>query len=110
MLVRWMTRFGTLMAAVTLVSSPPAAAQMTPLADLRRLEAGASFLGVVDERTASPVGFFSPFNEDLHVMAENPDPDGGGNSTADAFQFSQFFPAGIYFSGGTAGQIGRAHV
>jgi hypothetical protein len=95
---------GALLAAA-LASSQPATAQMIPVADLRQLEAGASFLGVVDEHSASPLSFFGPFNETLHAEALNPDPEGGGLASADAFQFSQFFPAGIYFSGGTGGQV-----
>jgi hypothetical protein len=80
-----------------------AAAQMIPLADRRETFARVTLLGQTESLADAPPAPFSYFYSFLDVLMENPDPDGGGSCSADAFQVSQFYPAGISASGSTAG-------
>jgi len=79
------------------------AAQMTPLKDTRYTEAQAEMFGNVQHDKITPTAPFDLFDSTINMLAENPDPNDAGSCSADAFQFSQFFPAAIYGSGGTSG-------
>ncbi|MGH7682288.1 MAG: hypothetical protein ACRENN_09925, partial [Candidatus Eiseniibacteriota bacterium] len=80
-----------------------AQAQMIPLSDDRVNSAEAHAFGLTKSsisRPSAPFAFFQVFDT---VTVENPDPEAGGFSSAEAFQVSQFFPAGISMSGNTSG-------
>src|SRR5687768_991965 len=83
------------------LAAVPAQAQMTPLEDLRVLTANAYFLPNYDEQELNPPGFFARLEGNLYAFAPNPDPEGGGHVSADAYQLSEFSPASIYYAGTT---------
>lgn len=86
-----------------LVAPVLAQAQMIPLSDQRVNGVGATAFGItkqVSKFPSAPFAFFQTFDS---VTVENPDPEVGGWSAAEAFQTSQFFPAGINISGTTSG-------
>ena len=99
-----------LLAIGLLAGTPPATAQMTLLESERWTQARAVYQGVVDELredAPSPTAYFDSFIEALaekYEPCENPPPDLClvGSCSAVAFQYSEFFPAGIQFSGGTS--------
>jgi len=80
-----------------------ARAQMIPLQDVREVSSDASVQGASDAQFLYPSAPFAYFNANTGVYVENPDPMGPGSCSADAFQISQFFPAGISASGGAGG-------
>jgi len=87
--------FSVLAVLAVLVVAAPAFAQMIPIQDGRELIAHAHYGGQNDSQTAYPPGFFATRNLLLTASAETLT----GEGLANAFQISEFFPAGIYFSG-----------
>ena len=105
-------RFARLVSA-GLFLAPLAHAQMIPLQDHRSNFAMASYQGVLDSTTAIPTPFaywedYRTALAEKYEPCENPPPDFClvGSAEAFAFQISQFYPAGIQFSGGTSGGWG----
>lgn len=92
-----------LVASAATLAPVLARAQMIPLSDDRVNSAEVNAFGLTEtviKRPSAPFAFFQTFDS---VTVENPDPDVGGSCEAEAFQVSQFFPAGISMSGTTAG-------
>lgn len=107
-------RSALFLAASLLAGALPAAAQMTVLSADRWTQARAEYQGVVNqvrEDAPSPTAYFESIIEALAEKYEpcvDPPPDEClvGSCSSNAFQFSEFFPAGIQFSGGTSASWG----
>jgi hypothetical protein len=83
-----------------LCAAGPAQAQMTPLTDERHVEANVQYQGRSDHQAQDPPGFFQFWNGLAGANVEGIE---AGSSSANAFQFSSFFPAGLQFSGASSG-------
>jgi hypothetical protein len=98
--VRTQPRSALLFTALALLlAGGRAAAQMTPVADLRELAAHAHFGSASEGNGLNPPGFFAPFQTYIDAFAETDD----GFAEGFAFQTSQFYAAGINASGSTSG-------
>ena len=93
-----------LMAMVAALAAHPAGAQMAPIQDLRELVARAEIDGNEDLAVAIPPAPFAPLVGDVDAYVKG-DPEPGHYAHGFAFMASQFFPAGIYFSGHTTGDL-----
>jgi len=87
--------------AAGLAAAGPAAAQMTPLSDLRRVYASASSGAVNQTKSFTPPTAFDYWAP--HADAQAIDPD-AGEASASAWQVSQFLPSSIFASGGATGE------
>jgi hypothetical protein len=104
MTVHAIPRFSTLLAATAaLLMACPAAAQMTPIQDLCRVEAHAHYNGVDDSKIEYSPAPFAKFETFITAYAEVFDV---GHAEATSFISSEFFPAGIFGSGATGGHWG----
>jgi hypothetical protein len=92
--------FLVLLVLVAPLRSQQAEAQMTPVEDLRYLEARVHYEGYVTDIMRLPPGFFLKFEETITAYLEGAK---AGSVEASAFQSSEFFPAGIYMSGTASG-------
>ena len=81
-------RLVSLCGIAAILSLGRAHAQMIPIEDVRECSATVDFLGVLDTKFEYPPAPFAAFSSVIYILVENPDPDGGGSSGADAFQFS----------------------
>ncbi len=86
--------------AAAMVVAAPARAQMTPLTDVRILEADVTYQGMNDHQEFAPPGFFASWNQIASAMVEGTE---AGSSDASAYQNAVFFPAGLFFAGSSAG-------